>query len=130
MDVALFDTQFAEGAEDAFPQIKAHAGKLFMIVDDGFNYLTKMCLVNMKACFTMIRYAKEQGCTVAVSSSDATDHMDAYLKEGADYIIVGEAEQTIRELVVCLDAKQPTDGVSGLACSANGECTKHCLVRY
>ncbi|HPR27894.1 MAG TPA: radical SAM protein [Chitinophagales bacterium] len=121
MDIALFDTQFAEGAEDAFPQIKAHAGKLFMIVDDGFNYLTKMCLVNMReACFTMIRYAKEQGCTVAVSSSDATDHMDAYLKEGADYIIVGEAEQTIRELVVCLDAKQPTDGVSGLACSANG----------
>ena len=29
MDVALFDTQFVEGAEDAFPQIKAHAGKLF-----------------------------------------------------------------------------------------------------
>lgn len=102
--VTLFDTIFVENFEEIFPIITNHAGKTFVIYDDGFNYLTKMCLVNMRnACFGMIQFAKQHGCTVMVSSSDATDHWQEYLKQGADYILIGEAEITLKELISALE---------------------------
>jgi anaerobic magnesium-protoporphyrin IX monomethyl ester cyclase len=62
----------------------------------GFNYLTKMCLTNMReAAFKMCKLAKKYGCTVIVSSSDSTDRYKEYLSEGADFVIIGEAEQTL-----------------------------------
>ena len=59
-----------------------------------------MCLTNMReAAFTMIRSAKDRGCTVIVSSSDSTDRYEMYLNEGADFVIIGEAELTLKELI-------------------------------
>ena len=100
--VSFFDTMFAQNAEEIIPSLEAHTPQLFVLYDDGFNYLTKMCLTNMReAAFTMIKLAKERGCTVIVSSSDSTDRYEQYLGEGADFILLGEAEQT---LVVLCDA--------------------------
>jgi anaerobic magnesium-protoporphyrin IX monomethyl ester cyclase len=52
-----------------------------------------------EAAFKMSQYAKEAGCKVIVCSSDATDHSGKYLEHGADYIIKGEGEITLVELV-------------------------------
>lgn len=110
--VSLRDTVFAKSAADIFPAIQTHKGGIFIVCDDGFNYLTKMCLVNMRnACFEMIRFAKQHNCTVIVSSSDATDHWEEYLEAGADYIVIGEAEQTIRELTLYISGKRATDNL-------------------
>ncbi|HET8964130.1 MAG TPA: radical SAM protein [Chitinophagales bacterium] len=99
-NVTFSDTVFAKSASEIFPVIETHNNGIVIICDDGFNYLTKMCLVNMRnACFELIRYAKENNCKVIVSSSDATDHWKEYLETGADYIVIGEAEKTISELV-------------------------------
>jgi len=98
-EVSFFDTMFARGAGDVVPAIKKERPELFVIYDDGFNYLTKMCLENMReAAFKMIKYAKAAGCTVIVSSSDATDRYEMYLNEGADFVLLGEAELTLLEL--------------------------------
>jgi anaerobic magnesium-protoporphyrin IX monomethyl ester cyclase len=79
--------------------LKANKPNFFVIYDDGFNYLTKMCLTNMReAAFKMCKLAKASGCTVIVSSSDATDRYAEYLAAGADFVILGEAEQTLLEL--------------------------------
>ena len=76
----------------------------FILYDDGFNYLTKMCLTNMReAAFAMIQFARQQGCTVIVSSSDATDHFEQYLQQGAHFVLLGEAEQTLLELVNAIE---------------------------
>lgn len=73
---------------------------IFILYDDGFNYLTKMCLTNMRdASFKMLQRAKSLGCTTIVSSSDSTDRADLYLENGADYIIKGEGENTLLEMV-------------------------------
>ena len=48
-----------------------------------------------EAAFKMIKLGKQKGCTVIVSSSDSTDHYEKYLEEGADFILLGEAEQTL-----------------------------------
>src|SRR5512138_41465 len=85
-DVSFFDTMFARSANEIAPSLDKHQPDLFVIYDDGFNYLTKMCLTNMReAAFDMIRLAKERGCRVIVSSSDSTDHYEQYLNEGADF---------------------------------------------
>lgn len=97
--VALFDTMFAHNATEVTAAIEAHAPDFFVVYDDGFNYLTKMCLTNMRqAAFDMCKLAKAKGCTVIVASSDSTDRYREYLAEGADFVIIGEAEHTLLEL--------------------------------
>ncbi len=99
-DVSLFDTMFAYSPENIIAELKKRIPDFFVLYDDGFNYLTKMCLTNMReAAFTMIRIAKEKGCKVIVSSSDATDRYEMYLNAGADFILTGEAEFTLLELL-------------------------------
>lgn len=98
--VSLFDTMFVENPDEALPRIEAERPDFFVIYDDGFNYLTKMCLTNMReAAFRMIKLAKQKGCTVILSSSDSTDHYREYLEQGADFVLLGEGEQGLLELV-------------------------------
>jgi len=97
--VSLFDTMFVSNPDEVIAAIELNKPDFFVVYDDGFNYLTKMCLTNMReAAFKMCKLAKERGCTVIVSSSDSTDRYAAYLAEGADFVILGEAEQTLAEL--------------------------------
>jgi anaerobic magnesium-protoporphyrin IX monomethyl ester cyclase len=99
-NVSLFDTMFVADPAEVEPVLTETTPGFFVIYDDGFNYLTKMCLTNMReAAFSMCKMAKAKGCTVIVSSSDSTDRYEEYLKEGADFVIIGEAEQTLLELV-------------------------------
>src|SRR5580698_7914074 len=106
-DVALFDTMFASDPVEVTSFIENGRPDIFVLYDDGFNYLTKMCLTNMReAAFDMIRHAKKRGCTVIVSSSDSTDHYPDYLQQGADFIVLGEAEITLLELIRSISASQ------------------------
>ncbi|HET9276895.1 MAG TPA: radical SAM protein [Flavitalea sp.] len=99
-DVSLFDTMFVKDPELVTKEIEEYRPDFFVIYDDGFNYLTKMCLTNMReAAFQMIRLAKQRDCIVIVSSSDSTDHYEEYLEKGADFILLGEGEVTLLELL-------------------------------
>jgi len=119
-DVSLFDTNLKESPDEIIPSLKNETPKYLVIYDDGFNYLTKMCLTNMReAAFRLLKLGKEAGCTVIVSSSDSTDHYDMYLDKGADYIILGEAEITLGELIDTLEENRELQNVTGLAFRAN-----------
>jgi len=98
--VSLFDTMFVQDTDEAQLALDAGRPDFFVLYDDGFNYLTKMCLSNMReAAFRLITLAKKKGCIVIVSSSDSTDHYQEYLGQGADFVLLGEGEQTLLELV-------------------------------
>lgn len=98
--VSLFDSMFAHQPEEVIEKLERVCPDFFVIYDDGFNYLTKMCLTNMReAAFKMIQFAKERGCTIIVSSSDSTDRFEMYLEKGADFVLLGEAEITLTALV-------------------------------
>ncbi|RYY97350.1 MAG: B12-binding domain-containing radical SAM protein [Chitinophagaceae bacterium] len=116
--LAFHDAQFDAGPELLETLLRQHQPRCFVLFDDGFNYLTKMCLSNMRdAAFDRIARAKRAGCTVIVSSSDSTDHFERYLEAGADYVLLGEAEATLLELVTALnDGADPT-AVAGMACN-------------
>lgn len=67
-----------------------------------------------EAAFEMISHAKTNGYQVAVCSSDSTDQFERYLDKGADYIIAGEGEQTLMELIQTLELKLPLKEVQGI----------------
>lgn len=124
--VSFFDTMFEKNAEEAIAHLDRVNPSIFVIYDDGFNYLTKMCLTNMReAAFRMIALAKQRGCTVIVSSSDSTDHFENYLDKGADFILIGEGEATLLELTNAIDS-QSTDfsTIEGIAFKNRGAVIK------
>jgi len=124
--VGLFDTNLRSDPDEIAIRLQNEKPAYLVLYDDGFNYLTKMCLTTMReAAFKMIRLGKEHHCTVVVNSSDSTDHYDKYLDAGADYIIAGEGEETLRELLEQLDAHSSIDSVQGLIRRAAGQTIKH-----
>lgn len=114
-EVNLFDTNFANNPNEIIPIIDDFKPQVLVIYDDGFNYLTKMCLTNMReAAFEMIKIAQRNGIHIIVSSSDSTDHHKKYLLNGANEVILGEADETLAELIEKLDKQENTKEVKGI----------------
>src|SRR5512140_2853149 len=98
--VALFDSMLAGSEEELKAAIETHRPKVLVIYDDDFNYITQMCLTRMRdAAFTMSEIASRAGCCVVVHSSDATDHLEKYFSHRADFVLCGEGERTLGELL-------------------------------
>jgi radical SAM superfamily enzyme YgiQ (UPF0313 family) len=68
--------------------------------------------------------AKEKNIPVVVSSSDATDHIGDYCRNGADVVIIGEAEQTVLETVNALEQKTALALIPGVAFLGDNEVIK------
>ncbi|MEN8928683.1 MAG: radical SAM protein [Flavobacteriales bacterium] len=114
-EVSLFDVGLKESSKEINAVFETTKPNYFVLYDDGFNYLTKMCLTNMReAAFEMIKYAKSKGCTVIVSSSDSTDHFEKYLEKGADIVLLGEGEITLLETLNLLEKDQNLEDIKGI----------------
>jgi anaerobic magnesium-protoporphyrin IX monomethyl ester cyclase len=119
--VSLFDSNLKSSPFEIVPYLQSEHPKYVVIYDDGFNYLTKMCLTKMReAALTMAKRAKIFGCTVIVSSSDAADHYEKYFPAGVDYVIRGEGEETLRELLNTIEKRGDVSTVRGLAYKKSG----------
>lgn len=117
-DVALFDAMLAGSEAEWEAALDAHQPTYAVLYEDSFNYLSKMCLLRMReAAFTMAEAAKARGCTVIVSGSDATDHAARYFQHGVDFILLGEGELTLGELLDHLSGQGPDsmESIAGLA---------------
>lgn len=117
-DVALFDAMLAESEAEWAQAINREQPQFAVIYEDNFNYLSKMCLLRMReAAFTMIDMARRANCTVIVAGSDATDHAERYLRQGADFVLLGEGEETLDELLDTLTGgrETPLASLRGLA---------------
>ena len=122
-NVSLFDTALIETPEKIIPILEQQKPDYLVIYDDGFNYLTKMCLTNMReAAFRMAEIAKSKGIKVIASSSDAADHFEKYINHGVDFVVIGEGEITLKELIGKLDkGESHFKNIEGLAFDENGE---------
>lgn len=120
--LAFYDTQFDTSVEGLKSKLKTEKPDIFIVADDGFNYLTKMCLTNMReAAMEMLREGKNtHHCFCIVSSSDATDHAEKYLAAGADVVIAGEAEETLTELLLCIEKNESWKTLQGIIYNENG----------
>ena len=124
--VALFDAMLAETEDEWAQALDLHQPRCAVLYEDNFNYLSKMCLLRMRqAALKMIAMARQRGCTVVVGGADASDHPEIYLQGGAQYILLGEGEYTLGELLEWLEngKKEGADssyltaleGIQGLA---------------
>jgi len=76
-EVALFDPALISDPLEIRSCIAAEKPKYLVIYDDSFNYLTKMCLTNMReAAFAMAREGRSAGCCDIINSSDSSDHYE------------------------------------------------------
>jgi anaerobic magnesium-protoporphyrin IX monomethyl ester cyclase len=102
--VALFDAMLAQSTDEWTAALQRYQPRYAILFEDNFNYLSKMSLLRMRAAaFEMIDAAKAQGCIVIAAGSDMSDHADQYLARGADYVLIGEGEETLGELIEYLE---------------------------
>jgi anaerobic magnesium-protoporphyrin IX monomethyl ester cyclase len=123
-DVALFDAMLAESECEWEQALDQRHPRFAILYEDEFNYLSKMCLLRMRqAAFTMIEKARQRGCTVIVCGADATDHAEEYLSSGADFVLLGEGEATLIELIGTLTGRSDAElgVILGLAYRSAGE---------
>jgi anaerobic magnesium-protoporphyrin IX monomethyl ester cyclase len=123
-ELAFFDAMLAESEHEWAQALEREQPDYTILFEDNFNYLSKMCLLRMReAAFTMIAMAKQRGCTVILCGADATDHCAEYIARGADYVLLGEGEETLGELMDTLTGRtedRPED-ILGLAWNAAPE---------
>jgi len=115
-ETSFQDNNLVEHHSEIYSKIDSINPDVLVLYDDGFNYLTKMCLTNMReAAFEIIQYAKKQGITTICNSSDSTDHYQEYHKKGADFVIHGEGEMALLELCTYLQEDINTDNILGVS---------------
>ena len=118
--VALFDTMLSD-PEKEFATFLAHSNpRIVVIYEDDFNFLTKMCLTRMReVAWHITNAAKEKDISVVVHGSDSSDHPELFLSRGIDYVLRGEAEETLVALCTSLLQGIRPAAIEGLV--RNGE---------
>jgi anaerobic magnesium-protoporphyrin IX monomethyl ester cyclase len=99
MSAAVFDPMLQDPVSGFLEVLRLEKPAILAIYEDDFNFLTKMCLTRMRElAWQLAQAARATGAIVIVHGSDATDHAKEYLQNGADFVLVGEAEQSLVEL--------------------------------
>ena len=96
--VAVFDSMLQDPLS-AFPKALQQRPGIVALYEDDFNFLSKMCLTRMRElAWKLAQAARAAGAIVVAHGSDATDHAREYLANGIDFVLVGEAEQSLVQL--------------------------------
>jgi anaerobic magnesium-protoporphyrin IX monomethyl ester cyclase len=100
----------------AFPEaLQQQQPRLVVIYEDDFNFLSKMCLTRMRElAWQIASQAQQAGAIVIAHGSDATDQAELYLRSGVDFVLLGEAEQTLVELCSALLSYSSHEDIAGL----------------
>ena len=102
---SLYDPMLDDDTRAFASRLDQEKPDVVVLYDDSFNWFTKMCLSRMRdAAFAMVREASARGLPVIVAGHDAADDPETYLRAGASFVIVGEGEITLGELLAHLDA--------------------------
>ncbi|MEI9811448.1 MAG: radical SAM protein [Acidobacteriota bacterium] len=92
-EIVFFDCTFNR---DFLPALDACEPDLVAVIEDNFNFLTKMCLLeNRKLACEMAQAARARRIPAIINSSDSTGNPAAYLAAGFTRILTGEIEDAI-----------------------------------
>jgi len=118
ISVAVFDSMLNDPEKEFEAALARYRPALVVVYEDNFNFLSKMCLTRMReVAFQILAASRRTGATVLVNGSDASDHVDDYLRNGFRCALLGEAEFTLLEAVPHLlkSKKAALGGIAGLA---------------
>jgi radical SAM superfamily enzyme YgiQ (UPF0313 family) len=116
LSVAVFDSMLEEPTAMFAAMLEAQRPKAVVVYEDDFNFLSKMCLTRMReVAWEMAGAARSMGAVAIVHGSDSTDNPRLFLENGFDYVLCGEAEETLTQLCTAIllhgDAIPPVDGL-------------------
>lgn len=75
--------------------------------------------------YAVARFYKDRGAvTVAGGQHFAGANIADALAHGIDYVVIGEGETAIRELIEALEGRRDIDGIKGIAYAKNGVCVR------
>lgn len=118
VDATFYDVMFDEDGSGLAAAIEKEAPDVFILYDDDFNFLTKMCLKNMRdAVFQMMAKTEKTGLFIA-HGSDASDQAEDYLTVGFDMVVHRNAEKTIVDLMKMLQddpQRRKFDALDGIS---------------
>lgn len=98
-DVQFYDVMFDPDEKGLLNKLRQFQPDIFILYDDDFNFLTKMCLENMRnAAFRVLQQVHKSGLFIA-HGSDASDQAEAYLKAGFDMVVHRNAEKVIIDIL-------------------------------
>ena len=98
ISVAVFDTMLNDPEKEFEAALARHRPALVVVYEDNFNFLSKMCLSRMReVAFQILAASQKAGATVVINGSDASDHIEDYLRNGFRCVLLGEAEFTLLE---------------------------------
>jgi anaerobic magnesium-protoporphyrin IX monomethyl ester cyclase len=99
ISVAVFDSMLEEPSRQLAALLEQHAPKIVAVYEDDFNFLSKMCLTRMReVAWEIAIAARAAGAIVIVHGSDSTDNPLLFLQNGFDFVLCGEAEQSLVQL--------------------------------
>jgi len=112
---AVFDPMLEDPATGILRALETHRPRIVAIYEDDFNFLSKMCLTRMReVAWAIAASARKTGAIVVAHGSDATDNARLFLENGVDFILQGEAEETLAELCSALLHAESVENIAGL----------------
>lgn len=109
VDVSVFDSTFSS-FEEQQKTILTHQPKIIAL------YANLMTKINLIRLMSWIRNQYELKDTLIVlGGPDVTYNVENYLSNGADFLVIGEGEETMLELSMALLENKSVDEIPGIA---------------
>lgn len=113
--VIAFDSILEAPSTRFVEMLTTHRPNIVAVYEDDFNFLSKMCLSRMREVAWEIAKAARAVCAVTiVHGSDSTDNPALFLQNGFDYVLCGEAEETLVQLCDSILHAQEAPEIDGL----------------
>jgi len=99
ISVVALDSMLEEPSTRLEEMLTEHRPRIVAVYEDDFNFLSKMCLTRMRSvAWEIAKAARSAGAITVVHGSDSTDNAVLFLNNGFDYVLCGEAEDSLVRL--------------------------------
>lgn len=115
ISVAAFDSMLEDPAAKLPMLLAKHSPQIVAVYEDDFNFLSKMCLTRMReVAWEIAKAAHTIGAVTIAHGSDSTDNPALFLENGFDYVLCGEAEETLTQLCASILRGEKKPFIHGL----------------
>jgi anaerobic magnesium-protoporphyrin IX monomethyl ester cyclase len=115
ISVAVFDSMLEDPSAKFAAMLEQHQPKVVAVYEDDFNFLSKMCLTRMReVAWEMAKAARAAGAIVIAHGSDSTDNSVLFLENGFDFVLCGEAEESLLQLCTSILRGEKVAKIDGL----------------
>lgn len=115
ISVVVFDSMLEDPSARLPALLAEHRPGIVVVYEDDFNFLSKMCLTRMReVAWEIASAAHAIGAAAIVHGSDSTDNPDLFLENGFNYVLCGEAEETLVKLCAAILHGAELPAIDGL----------------